>query len=144
MRDSIVRRIHRTAEDIAASAGAVGRVEILDSNPVTWNDAALTARMAPTLARVAGARAVRVIRPRTYSEDFAYYAREVPGFYVFLGVNPPGVDEASSAPNHSPRFFVDENALDLGVRTMSTLAVDYLMSGRESAAASTASRNAKP
>jgi amidohydrolase len=49
-----------------------------------------------------------------------------PPAYVFLGVNPPGTSEASSAPNHSPRFFVDESALVLGVRTMCTLAVDYL------------------
>ena len=133
MRDSIVRRIHRTAEDIAASAGARARVEILDSNPVTWNDPALTARMAPSLARVVGPKAVRVVRPRTYSEDFAYYSRQIPGFYVFLGVNPPATAEEGSAPNHSPRFFVDESALVLGVRTWCTLALDYLTSGGGSA-----------
>ena len=71
--------------------------------------------------------------PRTYSEDFAYYSRQIPGFYVFLGVNPPATAEEGSAPNHSPRFFVDESALVLGVRTWCTLALDYLTSGGGSA-----------
>jgi amidohydrolase len=141
MRDGILVRIRRTAEDIAASAGATARFEVLDSNPVTWNDAALTSRMAPSLARVVGAQAVRVIRPRTYSEDFAYYAQKIPGFYVFLGVNPPGRPEEGSAPNHSPRFFVDEQAMVTGVRIMSTLAMDYL-SGAADAAGPRAERQA--
>jgi metal-dependent amidase/aminoacylase/carboxypeptidase family protein len=32
----------------------------------------------------------------------------------------------TSAPNHSPRFFVDESGLKLGVRALAHLAVDYL------------------
>ncbi len=97
---------------------------------MTWNDAALTARMAPSLARVVGAEAVHIVRPRTVAEDFARYAQQIPGFYLFLGVNPPGVAEGRSAPNHSPRFFVDEDAMVIGVRAMSTLAMDYLEAGR--------------
>jgi metal-dependent amidase/aminoacylase/carboxypeptidase family protein len=60
------------------------------------------------------------------SEDFSFYAQAVPGLYVFLGVTPKGQDPAKAAPNHSPNFFVDEHALVVGVRTMGTLAVDFL------------------
>ena len=35
-------------------------------------------------------------------------------------------DPHTAAPNHSPRFFVDEAALPVGVRALSHLAVDYL------------------
>jgi len=126
MRDTILKRSRRTAEDIAASADATARFKVLDSNPVTWNAATLTSRMVPSLWRFVGAKAIRVVRPRTYSEDFAYYAQKIPGFYVFLGINPPGQPEQGSAPNHSPRFFVDEDAMVIGVRVMSTLAMDFL------------------
>ncbi len=129
MRQSIIERVHRTSEMIAGSAGATARVTLDEGTPVTWNDAALTARMAPSLTRVFGDSSVVLIRPRTYAEDFAYYAQRIPGFYIFLGVNPPGVPEEKAAPNHSPRFFVDERALVLGVRATSTLAVDYLAGG---------------
>jgi amidohydrolase len=52
----------------------------------------------------------------------------VPGLYVFLGVTPKDPDPTKAAPNHSPNFFVDEHALAVGVRTMATLAVDFLTS----------------
>jgi metal-dependent amidase/aminoacylase/carboxypeptidase family protein len=56
------------------------------------------------------------------SEDFSFYAQEVPGLYVFLGVTPKDQDPAKAAPNHNPNFFVDESALVVGARTMATLA----------------------
>ena len=60
------------------------------------------------------------------SEDFSFYALQVPGLFVFLGTTPPDQDPATAAPNHSPRFVVDEGALVVGTRTMASLAVDFL------------------
>ena len=57
MRTDLLARIRRTATNIAESAGATATVTLgaEASYPVTVNDPALTARMRPTLARVAGA-----------------------------------------------------------------------------------------
>jgi amidohydrolase len=63
------------------------------------------------------------------SEDFSRYQQRIPGVFFFLGIVPPGTDPTKAAPNHSPRFFVDEAALPVGVRAMARLAVDYLSSG---------------
>ena len=35
----------------------------------------------------------------------------------------------TAAPNHSPRFYLDEDCLKLGVRSLSTLALDWLAGG---------------
>jgi amidohydrolase len=48
----------------------------------------------------------------------------------FLGITPKGTDASKVAPNHSPRFFVDEAALVPGIRAIASLAVDYLTTGR--------------
>ena len=120
-------RIRRTASGIAEASGAAADVEIDLGYPVTVNDPALVERMSPTLARVAGAERVVPGVPRTGAEDFAFFAREVPGVYFWLGIRPPGLPEAEAAPNHSPRFTVDEAALPLGVRAMASLAVDWLL-----------------
>jgi len=64
----------------------------------------------------------------TPAEDFAWFQQVVPGFYFFLGGLPAGQDPATIAVNHSPRFFVDEGVLPLGVRTMAGLALDFLSS----------------
>ena len=39
-----------------------------------------------------------------------------------------GTAAGTAAPNHSPRFFVDEDNLPLGVRTLLALALDWLAS----------------
>jgi amidohydrolase len=131
VRDEINERIVRTAESIAESAGAHADVEIgaASAYPVTYNDPTLTQRMFPTLYRVAGRERVHEALPRTGAEDFAFYQERMPGFYFGLGVRPTGVAAAEAAPNHSPRFFLDEGALVLGVRALSQLALDYLGSG---------------
>ena len=127
-RDALHARVQRVARGIADSAGASVRVEIETERgyPVTVNDPELGRRMRPTLERVAGAENVVTPLPRTGSDDFGHFAQRVPGFYFWLGVRPQDVAAAEAAPNHSPRFFVDESALGLGVRAMAALAIDYL------------------
>lgn len=60
------------------------------------------------------------------AEDFSYYQREVPGFFFFIGCTPKDRNCKEADSNHSPRFFVDESGLKLGVRSLATLAVDWL------------------
>ncbi len=126
MREDIPKRIERVARGIAQAAGASVDVDVGEGGLVTYNDPDLTESMVPTLRRVAGADHVAVIPPTTTAEDFSEYQAKVPGMFFFLGVTPPGADPDTVAPNHSPRFFADEAALPIGVRALSSLAVDYL------------------
>ena len=126
MRDDIHARIKRTAEMIAGSAGATAEVSFVNNAPVTSNDPALAERMLPTLERVAGKGNVSVAKQTTTAEDFGFFQEQVPGLFVFLGVAPKGAKPADIAPNHSPRFYADEGALPVGVRTLAQLAVDFL------------------
>ena len=128
MRLDLRRRVERTATHIAESAGAVAEVLVTDGTPVTWNDPGLTSATIPSLQRVAHGFDANVT-PMTPAEDFSKYQEKVPGVFFFLGVNPPGVDASAVAPNHSPRFFVDESALVTGVRAMASVAADYLFRG---------------
>ena len=127
MRRDIWARVRRTAEGIAQSAGATAVVTIDSGPPVTYNDPTLTERMTPTLRRVTR---VGTSEAKTTAEDFSRYQEKIPGLFFFLGITPPGTDPKAAAPNHSPRFFVDEAALPVGVRALSHLAVDYLSSAR--------------
>jgi amidohydrolase len=126
MRAEIHNRIKHVAENIAAANGAAAEVKIEKAVAVTSNEAALTARMAPTLKRVVGEDNVQV-QPRVMvAEDFSYFQQKVPGLFFFLGITPRDQDMFVAPPNHSPRFFVDESALVQGVRTMTALTVDFL------------------
>ena len=126
MRADIHARIRNTVEMIARSAGAAAQVHFDNAYPVTVNDVPLTERMVPTLRRVAGADKVFVGQKTTGYEDFSFYQQKIPGFFYFLGITSRGTDRKQSAPNHSPRFFVDESALVLGVRSLAHLTLDYM------------------
>jgi amidohydrolase len=126
MRSDIHERIRRTASLLAQSAGATAEVEIQAGYPVVMNDPKLTQHMLPVLQQVVGENNVSVVPPKGTAEDFAYYQQRVPGLFFFLGVTPPGADPSTVAMNHSPYFYVDENALLIGVRCLAHLAVAYL------------------
>jgi len=128
MRKDIHARIRTTVEMIARSAGATAQVHFDNAYPVTVNDEPLTERMVPTLKRVAGDDKVFVGQKITGYEDFSYYQQKIPGFFYFVGITPPGTDRKQCAPNHSPRFYVDESALLLGVRSLTHLTLDYMAS----------------
>ena len=129
MRDDIHERVTYLAEAISRSARAGCTVCIKKNYPVTVNDPALTEAMRPTLARVAGPTHLALVPKVTGSEDFSFFQRVVPGLFIFLGVTPEDKDVSKAAPNHSPRFFIDERCLVTGVRALSHLAADFLQHG---------------
>lgn len=124
-RTDIHKRIRRTAENIAEAAGATADVVIDQGYGVTRNDPTLYRQMAPTLEVVAGDRFIEATQTTT-AEDFSYFANEVPGLFLFLGVAPD--DPSLIHPNHSPRFYADERALPVGVEALTSMTLDYMMS----------------
>lgn len=131
MKKDIHQRIARTADMIAQSAGAKADVRVVELYNATVNPPALTEKMGPTLRRVAGEGNYGLQPKSTASEDFSFYQQKVPGLFFYLGVTPKGTDVDKAAPNHSPRFYVDESGLINGVRALSNLTVDYMLQARQ-------------
>ena len=124
MRSVIHQRIKRTAVEIAASGGAKADVTIEPGYPVTYNDPALTEKMAPTFRKLTSD--VIVVNATLGAEDFSFYQQKVPGLFFWLGTRPKNQTAEEAASNHSPLFYVDESGLGLGIRAMAHVAVDYL------------------
>jgi len=125
--DQVTQAMRRIVENTAEANGTTAEFT-LDPyrNPVTYNNPELTARMLPTLRRVAGDENVKEIPLITGSEDFAYFAQAVPSLFIMVGVTPKGTDVTTAPANHSPLFYLDETALPLASRAMTELALDYL------------------
>jgi len=140
MRQKIFGDLKNVAEHVSAANGAtaVANVPDSDGNPVTVNDPALTARMIPSLKAVAGAG--NVIEPplQMGAEDFSFYAKEVPSMFFFVGATSKGIDPVTAPSNHSPKFALDESSLDLGLRALLQVTLDYLHSPQGSVAATDA------
>ncbi len=125
-REDIHEHVKRITEMIAAAGGAKATVQIKRGYDVTVNDPALTAWAVPTLARIAGEENVGEVDKVCGAEDFSFYQKAVPGLFLRVGCRPLNQELRDAAPNHSPRFYVDEGCLKLGVKTLSALAVDWL------------------
>lgn len=124
MKDHINKRMVEMVANIAKAYGGEATCEINDATDITYNDPDLVTQMLPTLQRVAGNENVVTQKAITGAEDFSYFQREVPGFFFFLGGMTPGNKE--SFPHHTPDFLIDDAGMQLGVKAMTELTLDYL------------------
>jgi amidohydrolase len=124
-RAQIFENLKTTAEMTAKASGAHAHVHIDEGYPVTINNPELTQKMLPTIKRVVGEEKVHVSPLVTGAEDFSFFALEVPGLFVFLGITPEGQDPITAPSNHSPLFYADEKSLKTGTELLINWAIDY-------------------
>ncbi|WP_373517469.1 amidohydrolase [Pricia sp.] len=124
MKAHINRRMQEMVPAIAKAYNGDATIEIRDATEITYNEPALVEQMLPTMKRVAGEANVQTQNAVTGAEDFSYYQKEVPGFFFFLGGMEAGTTE--SFPHHTPDFRIDDSGLQLGVKTLTEMSLDYL------------------
>lgn len=127
-RNMLIERVRQVVTKTAESAGASAEVIIPyeSSFPVTFNDAALTEKMLPSLQQSAGKDNVSITVAQTGAEDFSFYQQKVSGLFFILGGMPKGGNPLTAPSHHTPDFFIDESGLKLGVETLSNLTIDYM------------------
>ncbi len=126
-RQDIIDRIQRIVEHVAAANGANATFALDPApNPVVDNDPALTKKVVASLQAAFGVDAVKAVGLQTVAEDFSYYARQAPSVYYWVGITPPGQDLRTAPDNHSDQFYVDENGIAVGLRSILHVAVDFL------------------
>jgi amidohydrolase len=126
MQKDIHMRMKRTITSIAESAGARAELDMRTLTPVTYNDPALTEKMAPSLIKAGGEQHVKRIPAEAGAEDFAYFQQKVPGLFIFIGACPPDVDPEKAPSHHTPDFMLDERGIITGVRALLDLTLDYM------------------
>ena len=113
--------IRRTAEKTAEAHGASCEVCVEVGYPALTNDDALAGSVRRSAAEVVGEDRVHALPEWYASEDFAWYTREIPGCFYVLGTGSEAADSLHGL--HTPRFTVDESAMEAGVAMLATLAV---------------------
>ena len=124
----VFARIRQVVEKTAESAGAIATLELPYSShyPVTFNNVELTSAMLPSLQKSAGKDNVILVPAETGAEDFSFFAQKVPGLFFYIGGLPKGKDPKTSAPHHTPGFFIDESGFKTGLNALVNLVVDYM------------------
>ena len=117
-------RLRAILKGITEAAGATGEVvRYTRGAPATINDATLTRESLPALERAVGKDHLMRIPPSMASEDFSFFANEVPGFFYRLGQVKPGT---TSGDHHTPTFLADDTSIPVGIKAMSAVLFDYL------------------
>ena len=126
MKATVLRRLEEIVYNTAKTNNAKAEITYQVSYPITYNDPGLYENMLPSLKRINGPESVHFMNAITGAEDFSFFQKEVPGLYFFIGGAKEGTDPAKAAPHHTPDFYVDDSAMLTGVKSMTTLALDYL------------------
>ncbi|WP_291984221.1 M20 family metallopeptidase [Luteitalea sp.] len=118
--------MERAVKGVTDASGATYTFDWPTSgNPVTFNEETLAAASLPVLADVVGGRAnILSPPPQMGAEDFALYQQKMPGLFFFLGVG--NTARNITAMIHTEYFDMDEAALPIGVRALSSVALDCL------------------
>ena len=129
-RETVAKRLAQLAQKIAEAHGATAVVDVVPGYGSTINNTAMVSTFSQTLKRVGTSAGVFESKAGSMAgEDFSRFAEKAPGFFFNLSVTPANVELFGVAGNHSPLFQGDDKALPVGVRAMSTLAVEFLVSG---------------
>jgi hippurate hydrolase len=109
------------AAKISAETGSKIKLHIAKGYPFLKNDPALSARVEEILIDTLGVNNVKSLDLRMTAEDFAFYSQEKPVCFFRLGVGnqEKGIVHAV----HHPRFDIDEQALEIGVKCMVQIAL---------------------
>jgi len=137
VRKLLLSGIERMAKTEAASARAPKEpvLKVSESQDSTYNDPALTRRLAAVLARQLGAENVQEIRPEMVAEDFGEFGRAagVPSVQLRVGAVEPSRYEASKKAGtplpslHSSGFAPDRERTIKAAATVLTLSALELM-----------------
>lgn len=91
------------------------------------NDQKLTDATMKSISSIYGKQSVIPlygVPPLTFSDDFAYFQKSVPGVYYFLGGS--NSEKSIVAMPHTPNFEVDEECIKTGVNYFSSMIIERL------------------
>ncbi|MBV8638815.1 MAG: amidohydrolase [Candidatus Eremiobacteraeota bacterium] len=121
VRRSIPERMERMTAGLADALRMQYEFEYFWGYPPTVNDPAMNEIVRDVAAGAIGDE--NVVYPHDvvmWAEDMSYMMEERPGAYFIVGVRGP---ELGIEPQHSPRYDIDERALEVGFRMMTGLAL---------------------
>lgn len=126
-REQLRQKLTTLANGICSAHGLTAETELIVGYDRTVNDIDAAESVLHTARQLIGDDRVVVLdHPVHASEDFGYILNEVPGAFVVLGTQPPGVSPEDVAPVHSPTMVLDESALATGVALHTAVALEHL------------------
>jgi amidohydrolase len=118
-RKLVESRIKSIVDHITKAHGATYKLDYVYNYPAIQNDTSLNVMVRKSAAAAVGSGNVFDAPMMTASEDFSYYKQVAPQCFLTLGIG-------DGVANHNPKFTIDEQALQNGVKTQVQIILDYL------------------
>jgi len=123
IRQKVYHRIFEIAEKTAEGMGGEAKVDYIKSYPSTVNNEDMVNMAKNSIKDILGTENyINIERPASGGEDFAYFTKEVPSVYLWLGY---GKEDEEVYPPHSPHYVFDEKALGYGVKAFCKIALNW-------------------
>jgi amidohydrolase len=114
LRNSMKVRMENLIKGITDAHGASYQFEYVYGYDPVINDKHVTKVIEETVCKVFGSEALELRRPIMASDDFSAFQRHAPGTYFWVGAG--NMEKGIIHPLHHPRFTIDEEALEIGVK----------------------------
>jgi amidohydrolase len=99
-------------------------VEIKKGYPPVINDEELTNLTISNANSLVGVDNTIVFEPKMWGEDFAFYGKNIPATFWFVGVRPKNMKSMPAL--HNSKLSPSENAMPIGTSMLVTAAINYL------------------
>lgn len=122
---TIQKEIKRLVHGLEETFGVTCELDYTDDYPALYNDPEFTDYVATTLqnADLPDVEAVEACEPQPPSEDFAYYAKELPSTFIYSGGVP---EDGEIYPHHHPKFNINEQSMLVAAEAVGTVVLDCL------------------
>lgn len=120
-RSEVKALLYEQAQRIEKEFGAQIQLQIGAGYPFLYNDPALTNSVKEELENVVGRNNIVELGLRMTAEDFAFYSHHKPVCFFRLGTG--NFEEGITHAVHHPQFDIDEAALEIGVKSMYSIAL---------------------
>ncbi|MEF2093144.1 M20 family metallopeptidase [Bacillus sp. CFBP9009] len=114
LREEIPNFIERIVKGITEAHGATYEFDYQFGYAPTINDEEVTRLMDETVCEIFGEESREISKPIMGSEDFSAFQKVVSGSYIGIGAR--NEEKGIIYPHHHPKFTVDEQALQNGVK----------------------------
>ncbi|MDQ6757993.1 MAG: M20 family metallopeptidase [Bacteroidota bacterium] len=112
--------IKKISTELVLSMGAEIDINIDVGYPFVLNNEQLTNNAKQKASEYVGNENIEETELRMGAEDFAYYSHKLPACFFRLGVG--NISKKITAGVHTPKFNIDENAIEIGIGMMAWLA----------------------
>lgn len=127
LRESVPKLMERVIKGITEAHGATYEFTYEFGYRPVINDAEVTQLMEDVVVEALGEKWVERMRPTMGGEDFSAYQQKAPGCFFFVGAGNQA--KGITYPHHHPRFTIDEDALEVGVKLFVHAASKVVLAG---------------